>query len=345
MSLSSQRILKSDQLIAHYTKVGVSLSTVSIPPIIGSPVESSYGYRSKLTPHFDGPHRKRVMTSIGPIGFRSKWGERIVDVDKCPIATDAINERMSKLRAEISDSIDRGEIDCGKTLLLRDDGKGFVETGHNKVVTEVVSTKNGDKVFEFRAGNFFQTNPSMVPSMVDYVTSVSSRPLVGHKKSLSTFLDFYCGSGLFSICVSSHFERCIGVELNIHSVQEATANALRNGSTNCKFVAGLSATIFKTVTNGNETDVDPLQSVVFCDPPRKGCGKEFLEQLLDFGPARIVYMSCEPASQAKEAKTLIDSGKYELVELQAFDLFPQTRHIECCAVFERVNDVQKNEMK
>jgi tRNA/tmRNA/rRNA uracil-C5-methylase (TrmA/RlmC/RlmD family) len=75
--------------------------------------------------------------------------------------------------------------------------------------------------------------------------------------------------------------------------------------------------------------------VVVIDPPRKGASKEFLEQLLEFAPRRLVYMSCGPDTQARDAAILLASGKYELLEVVPFDLFPQTRHIESCAVFER----------
>ena len=76
-------------------------------------------------------------------------------------------------------------------------------------------------------------------------------------------------------------------------------------------------------------------TVVVVDPPRKGCSVEFLDQLNEYRPARVVYMSCDPATQARDAKFLLSFG-YRISSIQPFDLFPQTRHIECLAVFERM---------
>ena len=71
------------------------------------------------------------------------------------------------------------------------------------------------------------------------------------------------------------------------------------------------------------------------DPPRKGCSEEFLKQLYEYSPERVVYMSCGPATQARDAKGIIEIGGYEIVSIQPFDLFPQTKHVESLIVFER----------
>jgi tRNA/tmRNA/rRNA uracil-C5-methylase (TrmA/RlmC/RlmD family) len=76
-------------------------------------------------------------------------------------------------------------------------------------------------------------------------------------------------------------------------------------------------------------------TVVVLDPPRKGCSGKFLEQLYEYSPQRIVYMSCGPATQARDAKGIVEVGGYDIVSIQPFDLFPQTKHIECLIVFEK----------
>jgi 23S rRNA (uracil1939-C5)-methyltransferase/tRNA (uracil-5-)-methyltransferase len=77
------------------------------------------------------------------------------------------------------------------------------------------------------------------------------------------------------------------------------------------------------------------ETVVVVDPPRKGCSNQFLEQLYKFSPQRIVYMSCGPATQARDAKGIIEIGGYTMTSIQPFDLFPQTKHIESLIVFEK----------
>ena len=131
---------------------------------------------------------------------------------------------------------------------------------------------------------------------------------------------------------------------------EAQENAKLNKIANCKFVSASAEAIFSSEDsvqisaekeNGAEITHDTFVSdfprdttVVVCDPPRKGCSEEYLEQVNVFNPQRVVYMSCDPATQARDAKILVSFG-YKITSIQPFDLFPQTRHIECLAVFER----------
>ena len=142
-----------------------------------------------------------------------------------------------------------------------------------------------------------------------------------------------------------------------HRMFSARENAALNGVRNCDFVSASAEAIFQSQDPvrvereaGERNDRDdseagdllvgdfPREStVVVVDPPRKGCSEEFLDQLNIFGPARVVYMSCDPSTQARDAKLLASFG-YEVVSVQPFDLFPQTRHIECLAVFERKAD-------
>ena len=128
---------------------------------------------------------------------------------------------------------------------------------------------------------------------------------------------------------------------------------------NCKFVSASAEAIFMSddpVTiqsslssssdddsdeNNGHTDSSILvrdfpkeTTTVVVDPPRKGCSNEFLDQLYQFAPQRVVYMSCDPATQARDAEGIVGAG-YEITSVQPFDLFPQTRHIECLVIFER----------
>jgi tRNA (uracil-5-)-methyltransferase len=155
----------------------------------------------------------------------------------------------------------------------------------------------------------------------------------------------------------------VGIEINNKAIDEATANAQLNGIENCAFIAASAEAIFESDAdvrlpsqdkemNGGDDSSDQEgelgmaqkvrnfprgQTVVVLDPPRKGCSEEFLEQLYAFGPQRIVYMSCDPATQARDSRGIVDHG-YKVVSVQPFDLFPQTRHIECLMVFEKINE-------
>lgn len=177
-------------------------------------------------------------------------------------------------------------------------------------------------------------------------------------ENMTHLIDCYCGSGLFAIGSSSSFDVCVGIEVNDKAVEEARENAALNGIENCAFVSASAEAIFKSKnpvrvkTKKNDrkqvgsheiNDIETSEvlvgdfprdtTVVVVDPPRKGCSEEFLAQLDEYKPQRVVYMSCDPATQARDTKFLVSYG-YEVVSIQPFDLFPQTRHIECLAVFE-----------
>ena len=180
--------------------------------------------------------------------------------------------------------------------------------------------------------------------MVDLVVDAATKKSASGEE-MTHLIDCYCGSGLFAIGSSSSFDICVGIEVNEKAVEEARNNAALNGIQNCDFVSASAEAIFMSkdpVSAGNNKEGKDLivgdfprsSTVVVVDPPRKGCSEEFLEQLNEFKPARVVYMSCDPATQARDANLIVAFG-YEIISIQPFDLFPQTRHIECLAVFER----------
>jgi 23S rRNA (uracil1939-C5)-methyltransferase/tRNA (uracil-5-)-methyltransferase len=120
----------------------------------------------------------------------------------------------------------------------------------------------------------------------------------------------------------------VGVEISPGAVAAARANAARNQLTNARFVAADATRIFAEV-QGLGPD-----AAVIVDPPRKGCGQPFLDQLVAFEPRTIVYVSCNPEALARDLRYLITAG-YAVQALQPFDMFPQTRHVECVAVLAR----------
>jgi len=349
ITVDRQRQMKTIQVQELFERLG-GLKADEFPsvlPTLGT--DEVFGYRSKITPHYDAPIKKKgrknkdgsykgIPCEIGPIGFKEKASHRLVDVPYCHIATPAINEALARVRDETRKDAREGKLKKptkGATLLLRDAGDG-VETDHNVYVKTTVK----DLVFRFKAGNFFQNNPFMLPKMVDLVVDAATVPSPSGK-AMTHLIDCYCGSGLFAIGSSSSFEACVGIEVNEMAVEEARENAALNGIENCAFVSASAEAIFDPVTLEGRSDLVvgdfPRETtVVVVDPPRKGCSVEFLEQLNEYKPQRVVYMSCDPATQARDAKYLVSYG-YEIVSVQPFDLFPQTRHIECLATFELKN--------
>jgi tRNA/tmRNA/rRNA uracil-C5-methylase (TrmA/RlmC/RlmD family) len=285
-------------------------SGYEVKAAIGSP--KPYGYRSKLTPHFEKPREgKDFRIGFLEVGRRN----RLVDVEQCPIATDGINQTLPKVRRKVVENFKNYK--NGATILLRDVEEGVV-FDFQAIVTEVVD----DLVFRFKASEFFQNNPFILPLLAEHVLQESQQEGVRY------LLDAYCGSGLFALYAGRHFERAVGIEISEKSVEFANNNAKLNGLDNCEFRAGDAAALFEGIEfPGSET-------VVVVDPPRKGCSQEFLDQLFAYAPARVVYVSCDPATQMRDLVKFLEAG-YNIERLQPFDLFPQTRHIENVATLVR----------
>ena len=315
----------------------------AVAPTIGSPQQ--YGYRSKITPHFAGPRPAKspgltvqdstpnaeIDGGLGaargessasdvrfPIGFL-RQGTRfdLLDVPQCPIATAPINERLPGVRSEIRTKAAAGAYARGATVLLRDAG-GVVTTDYDQVITEDVA---GLKL-RFLARDFFQNNPFILPVFTGYVRDQAAA------SGARYLIDAYCGSGLFALRAAASFERVAGIEISETSVAFARENATANGIANASFQAGDAAAIFAGLT------FPAAETVVVIDPPRKGCDASFLQQLFTFGPHGVVYVSCDPATQMRDLKLFAASG-YSLTAVQPFDLFPQTRHLECVATLKR----------
>jgi len=295
-----------------------------VAPVVGSP--EPFGYRSKITPHFHSPRDGREPE----IGFL-RQGTRfdVVDVPRCEIATEAINSRLAEVRAGVRERAARGEYPRGATLLLRDAG-GVVTTEHDAVVTEEIvlprdparSTDGIRLRLRFLARDFFQNNPFILPAFVAHVRDQ------GAASGARFLVDAYCGSGLFALGSAKAFERVVGVEISESSAAFARENAVANGISNATFRTGDAASLFAGL------DFPAADTVVVIDPPRKGCDESFLRQLIAFGPRAVVYVSCDPATQMRDLAHFLAAG-YALGTVQPFDLFPQTRHLECVITLRR----------
>ncbi len=301
------------------------MAGVSFPvePVVGSPRE--FGYRSKITPHFNT--RGGAGEPAPAIGFlRQSTRFEVVDVTRCEIATEAINERLTQVRSEALARHAAGGYERGATLLIRDAG-GSVATDPHEAITETIflpgAAEGSPLRLQFLARDFFQNNPFILPLFVDHVRGQTA---AGGARFL---VDAYCGSGLFALGAAGSFEAVAGVELSETSVDFAQKNAVANGIGNATFLAGKAEAVFAGLP------FPPSETAVVIDPPRKGCDESFLGQLFSFSPRTVVYVSCDPATQMRDLKNFLAAG-YQLKRVQPFDLFPQTRHLECVMTLSRV---------
>jgi len=167
---------------------------------------------------------------------------------------------------------------------------------------------------------FFQLNPEQTVRLYDTVLEAAA--LTGRER----VVDAFCGTGTIALWLAPHAAEVRGVESVAEAVADARENARTNGAANAFFFEG-TAEHWLAVWEKKGFRPD----VVVADPPRTGCGESLLRTVLDMRPPRFVYVSCNPATLAKDCRRLLDGG-YRLEWLQPVDMFPQTAHVECCAL-------------
>ncbi len=274
-------------------------------------------YRTRAEWHVDAARRQ--------VGYLARKSATIIDAPTCPILVPALNNALSQVRAAVdSDGPSSASVevtaasgDAAATWALTHELEG-------SVLPELTATV-GAETYRFDAGCFFQVNQAILPLLFD-------EALRGHEPSArltehALALDLYCGVGLFTLPLARRFSRVIGIESHARSAGFARRN-LRE--------AGLVSARIKT----DEVDrwlrvhasrLDPVQTVLL-DPPRSGVEPSTIDSLLLLQPNCITYISCDPATLARDLKALVGApGDYRVERITAFDMFPQTHHVETVA--------------
>ncbi len=177
--------------------------------------------------------------------------------------------------------------------------------------------------FEMSYGAFFQTNTEMAERL--YAVAAEYAGLSGSER----LYDLYCGIGTIGLTMAGQAGEVWGLELVPEAIADAERNAERNGIANARFVAGSARTgVRPLLEQAGKPDV------VLVDPPRAGLSQKIVRRVLECEAKRIVYVSCNPTTLAPNAAQLVEAG-YRLRRVRPVDMFPQTPHIECVALFER----------
>ena len=217
-----------------------------------------------------------------------------------------------------------GEDTITDTIHVLDSADDFKETGEG--VT-----------FRISPQSFYQVNPVQTEKL--YSTALEYAGLTGNE----TVWDLYCGIGTISLFLAHHAKKVCGVEIVSQAIDDARRNAVENGITNAEFFLGKAEEVLPKFYE-EHTDIS-IQTrndmihpdVIVVDPPRKGCDIICLDTMLKMKPDRIVYVSCDSATLARDLKILTDGG-YELKRVRACDQFPMTVHVECVVLMSRIKD-------
>ena len=184
---------------------------------------------------------------------------------------------------------------------------------------DVISDYIGDIIFEISPRSFYQVNP--VQTKVLYDKTLEYADLSGNE----TVIDAYCGIGTISLFLAKKAKKVYGVEIVPEAIEDARKNAALNEITNVEFEVGEAETV---IPNWYKQGITADTLVV--DPPRKGCDENLLKTIAEMKPKKVVYVSCNPATLARDLRYLEDNG-YKTVEVQPVDMFPQTMHVESVA--------------
>ena len=177
--------------------------------------------------------------------------------------------------------------------------------------------------FSISPHSFYQVNP--IQTEVLYGKALEFAELDETK----TVLDIYCGIGTISLCAAKKASKVIGVEIVDKAIEDAKRNAKVNKMENAEFYCGAAEDVVpKLIAEGKKPDI------VILDPPRKGSDEKTLSAILAASPERIVYVSCNPATLARDAKFLTEGG-YKLTKVAPVDMFPNSEHVECCVLLCR----------
>ncbi len=226
------------------------------------------------------------------IGFIRADNRLVVDITECKIAEPALNEQIKNVRANPPP-------------------KGGI-----KVVLRVMP----DGWF-VPPDSFFQNNFHLLPELVrgarERLQNSGARFLV----------DAYCGVGFFSIELADAVDYFTGIEIDSAAIKAARRNASTRGKANGEFIAGAAESLLETVLRR----ADPSATALLIDPPRTGCAPELLQAIRKQRPAQLLYVSCNPATLARDLNVLCADNVFELTKVIPFDMFPQTQHVECLA--------------
>jgi 23S rRNA (uracil1939-C5)-methyltransferase len=248
-----------------------------------------------------------IVSNDWKIGFLDISGGKIVDIEHCEIMEETINEKIRVIREN-------------KQLRRNDDAQltiwsdCFVDQASKK--EEIIRIVKGGKFLVPRDG-FFQANLYLTDQLVNEVCRLAAT------EEINTLIDAYCGSGLFSIFLSFYAKNVTGIEISEKSVKYAQINAENIGIKNVKFIQG----DVENVLRSKFLPPEDLVDLIILDPPRIGCKQSVLKAIVDLQPQKIIYISCNPATQARDVKYLNECG-YDLLSLLPVDMFPQTGHIE-----------------
>jgi 23S rRNA (uracil1939-C5)-methyltransferase len=365
LTYDAQLDYKTEKVRDALERIG-HLRDVTVHPAIG--MDEPWNYRNKAQ------FPVGLVKGRPVLGFYAARSHNLINIEQCPIQHEVINRVMCLMREFIQTYnipvyeesthrgvlrhvvikvgfrshqlmvivVTNGELHRKKEMvsLLKDGLPGItsiIQNVQTKKTNVVLGEKNitlwgsdsildaiGDLKFRISPLSFFQVNPVQIEKLYGKVLEYAN--LTGKEK----VVDAYCGIGTISLFLAGKAAKVYGVEAIPQAVQDAKENAGLNGIENAEFLEGRSEAVLPRLSGlGLHPDV------VVVDPPRKGCDPKLLNAIVKMAPERMIYVSCNPATLARDLNLMSENG-YQAEEVQPVDLFPQTMHVETVVLMSRV---------
>ncbi|PFH37324.1 tRNA (Uracil-5-)-methyltransferase [Besnoitia besnoiti] len=340
MPLQMQHSVKREHVRGVLRRLAGLPWSIVVNKVVSDNQLGGYHYRSKITPHYSF-YREGSIPAVGYNCVKSP--RRVLEIQSCKLALPSINEKLTELRKQVSVQAQTPSASPatksrrkGATLLLCDNGQNAVTS--DPAALCAATDVDGLQCW-YRAGDFFQVNRRVLPLLVSHVREQlrDARAYPSTRACRRLLLDCYCGVGLFALACHDDFEAVVGFDVCASSIELARYNAQCNSKWRARFETSDARNFFDSFP-AELSPSDTTRVCVVVDPPRKGCDTDFLRRLIKLSPERIVYISCHPATQARDVKILREA--YTVTNVQPFDMFPHTRHIECVVTLERCTEDQ-----
>ena len=355
---------KRNQAIQALERIG-GISQPPVAPVLGD--NSPLDYRNKVTYPLGTSSNNQVQA-----GYYRKGSHHLVNLNQCPVQDSRLNPLLAEVKQDIQkrgwqvydERRHKGQVRhlslrigrrTGEMLLtlvvtnwdlpqVAQQAKEWlnrypqlvgVSLNRNSDRTNVIfgaetrSISGQPYLQEEFAGLQFQLRPDTFFQVYTEQAEALLQAIVEHlaPQGNELLLDAYCGIGTFTLPLALRVRQAIGLEVQAASVEQAKINAQINDITNATFEVGAVEALLP------QLEVKP--DIVLLDPPRQGCDRAVLDTLLQIQPNRLVYVSCKPATLARDLKILLSSSSYRLTHVQPADFFPQTSHVECAAFLVR----------
>jgi 23S rRNA (uracil1939-C5)-methyltransferase len=362
-----QLMAKQAQIAQALTRIGKFMNP-SVAEVLAAP--SAFGYRNKATYPF-GFKLERGQRTV-QAGYYQKRSHRLINLNQCPVQDERLNPILMFLKQNIqqqdwsiyNEQSHKGELRHLSLRIGRRTGEILVtlvaRTGENLggVATQAqqwlqqhpsivgvclnINGERTNRIFgaetrciagqpfltEQFAGLTIRVHPNTFFQVYTEQAEALLQAILEHLnlQGQETVVDAYSGIGTLTLPIARQARYCLGLEVQAEAVDQARHNAQLNQITNVEFQTG---TVEQSLAH---LDLQP--DVLLLDPPRKGCEPSVLQNLIERKVPRLVYVSCNPATLARDLQRLCHSGPYRLVRVQPADFFPQTAHVECAAFLE-----------